>query len=370
MAGERLSSLHVNTEVSWRGGEQQVLHLLEGLTRRGLRAELAARPGCPLAERAAAAGVAVHPLSMWGEWDLAAALRLAGIMRRGRFGILHLHTSHAHGLGRLASLAAGGARVVVSRRVVFPVKGGIFGRLKYRSGIDKYIAISYAIRDALVCAGVAAERVAVVPSGVDASRFDGLRPAALRAEFGLPAQSRLVGVVGHLAASKGQQDFLAAAAIICEKFPDARFLLVGEGESLAALKRQAAELGIDSRVVFTGFRTDVPAVLAGLDVFVMPSHAEGLCTAAIEAQMAGCAVVATDAGGLKEVVQDMQTGLAVSPGSPGALAEAICRLLADDSLRSRLGAAGRARAMEFFTVEKMVDGTRQVYECLAKTQVL
>ena len=358
---ERPASLHVNTERHWRGGEQQVLHLLEGLRSRGLRAELVAQPASPLAERAAAAGIAVHPVPMRGEWDVPAAIRIARIARAGRFSILHLHTSRAHGLGRIASILAPGPRVIVARRVIFPPRGRLNRWLKYLHGIDNYVAISYAVRDTLTAAGVAADRIAVVPSGIDCDRCSGAAPAGLRASCGLPASARLVGTVGHLERSKGQQDLIEAAALLARELPDVFFALVGEGAGRAEFARQAASLGIAERVIFTGFRADVPAVLADFDLFVMPSHAEGLCTAAVEAMAAGLPVIATAAGGLVEVVADGETGLLVPPRNPEALANAIRRLLTDESLRRRMGAAARARAFDHFAVKNMVELTIRVY---------
>jgi len=189
-----------------------------------------ARPKSAVAERAADAGIVVHTLPMLGEWDLASAFRLAGILRRGGFGILHVHTSHAHGLGRLASLLCPRPRLIVSRRVDFPIGGNIGRRLKYRRGVEKYLAISRSVRDALLGAGVRPQRVALVPDGVDPLPFDGVAPADLRGEFGFPADSVLVGMVGHLIdENKGQKDFLEAAALVSARFDQARFLLVGDG---------------------------------------------------------------------------------------------------------------------------------------------
>jgi len=359
---ERPASLHVNTERHWRGGEQQVLHLLEGLHSHGLRAELAAQPGSPLAQRAAAAGIPVHPVPMHGEWDLAAAARIARIARSGGFSIMHLHTSRAHGLGRIASVLAPGPRVIVARRVIFPPRGRVNRWLKYLHGIDNYIAVSYAVRDTLTAAGVPGERIAVVPSGVDCDRFAGAVPAGLRASCCLPVSARLIGTVGHLEHGKGQQDLINAAALLASELPDVFFVLVGEGAGRAALEQQAASLGIGDRVIFTGFRTDVPAVLADLDLFAMPSHAEGLCTAAVEAMAAGLPVIGTSVGGLVEVVADGQTGLLVPPKNPEALAGAIRRLMADEPVRRQMAAAARARAFDRFGVKNMVELTIQVYE--------
>ena len=365
MPNERPSSLHVDTERYWRGGQQQVLHLLAGLRERGLRAELVARPGCPLADRAADAGIEVHQLALRGEWDVASAFRIARILRKGGFDVLHLHTSHAHGLGQLASLLCPRVRVVVSRRVDFPIRGTIGRWFKYLRGVDKYAAISYAVRDALLDAGIPAERVAQVPSGVDPARFEDVAPADLKSDCGFPADARIVGVVGHLVdAHKGQKDFLVASAAVAARYPEARFVLVGEGRDRRALEQQAAQVGVADRVSFTGFRSDVPAVLAALDVFVMPSRYEALGTSAIEAMMAGLPVVGAGVGGLREVIDDGVTGLLVAPGEPDALAQAIGRLLADQALRHRMGAAGKQRAHEQFSVKNTIDKTIEVYGAL------
>ena len=354
--------LHVDTGRHWRGGQHQVVYLLGGLQKRGLRGELVARPESAIVERASSAGIVVHMLPLRGEWDMPSALRLAGILKRGGFNILHLHTSHAHLLGRIASLLCPGLSVVVSRRVTFPIRGTVRRWFKYLNGVEKYLAISYAVRETLVDAGVRPERVAVVPDGVEPARFEGVTPAGLKAELGFPADTRLVGVVGRLVTGKGQQDFLKAAAAVAEEYNDARFVLAGEGDNRAALERQVAELGLSDRVAFAGFRSDVPRVLAGLEVFVMPSHAEGLCTSAIEAMMAGLPVVGTNVGGLKEVIEDGCTGLLVPSKNPERLAEAIGEVLADQSFARRMGDMGRQRAIRRFSVDNMVEKTIDVYE--------
>jgi len=363
MSSADIASLHVDTGGHWRGGQQQALCLVEGLRARRLRAELVAPRRSVLAERASESGIAVHALPLRGEWDLASAFRIAGILKKGGFGILHLHTSHAHGLGRLASLLCPGLCLIVSKRVDFPIRGNIGRRLKYRRGVEKYLAISCSARDVLLRAGVRPERVVLVADGVDPLRFEGVVPADLKTELGFPADSVLVGVVGHLIAEhKGQEDFLRSAVMVAARFREAKFLLVGEGRDRVLLEKLAAEAGIADRVAFTGFRSDVPAVLASLDVFVMPSHAEAMGTSAIEAMMAGLPVVGTDVGGLKEVIDDGRTGLLVPPKDPARLAEAISNLLADPGLARRMGAQGRQRAHSRFTTDNMVEKTIQVYE--------
>jgi glycosyltransferase involved in cell wall biosynthesis len=360
----RLTVLHLNTETGWRGGEAQTLYLAAGLGRRGHRCLIVAPPGSALLERAATAGVQTAPLTMRGEWDLGAARRLADIVRRERVDLLHYHTAHAAGLGSFASLFAGRRRAVAARRVSFRVRGRLLGRLKYTFRIDRIIAVSEAIRRGLIAQGLGPERIVTIHSGIDPERFRGgdrtrFRAAATRLT-GWPADAFLVGTAGHLAAHKGMDLFLAAAAG-AGAVPAARFVIVGRGEEEAALRRQAAALGLGDRVWFAGFRDDMPDVFAGLDLFVLASHSgEGSPAVLKEAMAAGVPLVATGLDGVREIVEDFAHGLLTPPGDAPALARAIMTLAGDQALRSRLVAGARSRVGEF-TIEHMVDKTAAVY---------
>jgi glycosyltransferase involved in cell wall biosynthesis len=189
----------------------------------------------------------------------------------------------------------------------------------------------------------------VVPLGIDLERFGAARAA--------PAgEVSLVGTVGRLAPQKDQETLLEAAALV----PEARFVLVGDGELRPELERRAAELGIADRVTFTGAREDVPELLASFDVFAHPSLFEGFCLAVLEAQAAGVPVVATPVGGIPETVVDGETGLLVPTRDPTALAAAIRRLLEDREFAQRLADAARRSARRYST-ERMVEETLKVY---------
>jgi glycosyltransferase involved in cell wall biosynthesis len=364
-----LTVLHLNTETGWRGGEAQTLFLAAGLERRGVRSLVVAPPRSALAARAAEAGLQVRSLTMRGEWDLAAAWRLAGLVRRERVDILHSHTAHATAIGTLARLRTGGRLAVAARRVSFPLRHVVVSRLKYSLGVDRVIAVSEAIRQSLIGQGLRADRVVTIHSGIDPRRFQGgvrarFRAAASAAPLAWPADAFLVGTVGHLAAHKGFDLFLEAAAAAARDFPSARFVIVGEGEEERDLRRRAQALGIGDGVWFAGFRDDMPDVLAGLDLFILASRGgEGSPAVLKEAMAAGVAVVATALDGVGEIIEDATHGVLTPPGDAPALARAIVRLAADDALRERLVSAARRRAEEF-TVDRMVDRTREVYATL------
>jgi len=355
------TTLHVDTERTWRGGEQQLLYLTTGLKARGHGVTLACQPGSPLAERAAAAGLDVVEVRMRGEADFLAVLALRRLIRRGAFDIVHLHTAHAHTLGGTAAMLARRGRCVVSRRVDFGVASTRFSGLKYHRGIVRYIAISEAVREVLIEGGVDARRVAVVHSGIDLARFEGVPPNRFREEFAVAPDAPVVGNVAHMADHKGQRYLVAAVPRILEAEPRARVFIVGDGELRDALEAQVAELDIGHAVTFTGFRTDVPQWLDFFDVFVMSSHLEGLCTSVLDALAMRKPVVAAAAGGLPEIVRHEVTGLLVPPREPEPLADAIVRLLRDRELARRLGEAGRRVVEEEFSAESMVEGTLRVY---------
>jgi len=171
-------------------------------------------------------------------------------------------------------------------------------------------------------------------------------------------RSNIAALVPH----KGQRHLIAAAARVVRQVPDARFVILGEGELRESLERQIKDLGLERHVVLGGFRDDVIGLLKSFDMFVMSSITEGLGTSILDAMACGKAVVGTRTGGIPEAVRDNETGLLVPPHDETALAAAIVRLLKDTPLCARMAAAGRQRAVEHFGVDRMVTETLAAYE--------
>jgi glycosyltransferase involved in cell wall biosynthesis len=367
--GESLSAvLHINTERTWRGGESQVFYLVTGLKKSGYRVCVAALPGSALAARCREAGIDLFEVRMAADLDVGAASRIARFAKLGRFDILHGHTARAHALGVLARLLGAPARLVVARRLDFPVSRNLFGRMKYRSSrVDMYLAVADVIRRILIDAGVRPEKVRVVNSCIDLARFEAARRdrkvlrAEVRAELGLPAGTPLVGNNAALADHKSQIDLVAAAPRILREVPDAHVVIAGEGKERPNLESKIRDLDLTGRVHLLGFRKDVPRLLGALDVFAMSSKLEGFCNSVLEAFAVEIPVASTDAGGLPEMVFDGKTGLLTPVHDPAALASAIVRLLLDKNLGATLAAAGRRLVESKHTVEKMVEQTRAAY---------
>jgi glycosyltransferase involved in cell wall biosynthesis len=364
--------LHVNAQATWGGGEQQTLYLLEGLQRAGVEQALVCRPGSVLAQRASAAGVDVREEAPRGGIRAGAAWRLGGTVRDGGFTIVHAHDAHAHGMAWSSQALRRwrpGARLVVSRRVVFSIyRHGILGlnHVKYATGVDRILCASGAVRDALVADRVPERLLTVVHDGIDLARVEGARGdrARTRAALGPSPGAPWVGTVGNLVPAKGHAVLLDAFAAVRARRPDARLLVAGVGPLERELREQAERLGVADAVRFLGFVPEVLAALASLDVFAFPSLAEGLGTSALDAMALGVPVVASRAGGIPEVVEDRVTGLLVPPGDAPALAAAIEACLADPgAARDRAGAA-RARVEQEFTAERMSARTLAAYEAL------
>ena len=226
-----------------------------------------------------------------------------------------------------------------------------------------------AVRARLRTGGHGRRQIAVIRNGVDVDRF-APRPfdARLRSSLGLPPRAPLVVAVSRLNPMKGIDDFLEAAALLAGRFPEARFVIVGDGSSRRELEAQTRMLGLLERVVFTGTRLDVETILAQAAISVAPSLSEGLSNVVLESMAAGLPVVATRVGGTPEILDDGVTGLLVPPCDALALAGAIGRLLGDEALALRLGAAARTRAVHHFSAQHMVLQTESLYRTLLRKE--
>ena len=359
-----MNILHINTERTWRGGEQQTLNLLEGLKERQITSHLVCQAGSPMEERAARAGIKVYPITMRGEVDLVAGFRMRKLINKFKYDIIHSHTSHAHSLAFLASIGAG-ARRLVTRRVDFSIFRHSFlqlSGLKYRFMADYYIAISHKIKEVMVNDGIPDQRVFVAHSGIDPHRFISARGDYLLSEFEIRENQKVVVNVAHLAGHKGQKYLVRAIPHVLEKLPDTRFFIVGKGALMRELKEMASDLELNKELIFTGFRSDVAAFYKIADLYVMSSVQEGLGTAVLDALALAIPVVATNAGGLPEIILDGNTGRLVAAADPEALAAGMIELLNRPELAKAMGKEGQAMVQRRFSIDAMVDKNIEVYK--------
>lgn len=344
---------HLDTGRTWRGGQAQALRLMRELRARG-HDQLLLAPAGPLLEAALAEGHLAERWDTRGELDLRGVLAARSALAAFRPEVAHLHSAHAHALGVPAARWAGVPVVVVSRRVDFRVRTNPFSALKYALPVDRYLCISEGVRAAMLASGVSADRLRLVPSGVDLDevRAAAERPAPdLRSWLGLPADAEVVGTVASLAPHKNHALLLEAVPAVIARRPRAHFVWLGEGECRAALERRRAALGLESRVHLAGFHAEARALLRQFDLFVLSSHLEGLCTSLLDAQALGVPIVATAVGGVPEVVVDGRTGRLVKALEPAPLAAAVVEALERPDLRMAWVAGARTHVEAFSTAQ-------------------
>jgi glycosyltransferase involved in cell wall biosynthesis len=371
----RLRVLLFLTDFRIGGTERQVVNLVAGLQ----DSEFEAHVGCfrtegqfleELRERAATvAQFGIGPL--WSPRSLASLRRLARYIRSRGIGLVHSYGLYPN-LFALPAARMAGVRCVASIRDLGDHLPAWRRRLQRWacSLADRVVANASAVRAALIRDGYDAGRLDVIHNGIALERFRP-RPGCVspREELGIPRDAPLVAMLARLTELKGAEYFLEAAAIVAREQREARFLVVGDSKCLGmgnpayrpALEDLAARLGLQGRVVFTGFRTDIPELLSELTVAVQPSLSEGLSNVVLESMAAGAPVVATAVGGNAEMVRDGETGLLVPPRDAPALAAGIGRLLAEPNLARRLGAAGRQRVEQCFSLEAMLRHTTALY---------
>ena len=363
--------LHTESSPGLGGQEIRTLNEARWIGERGWRVIVAGQPEGRFVTRAREAGLETAPLRMRSPWDLSAVARLTRLIRGEGVSVVHTHSSVDGWLGGLAARAAR-VPVVRTRHVSIPVRRGF--NPVYTWLADRVITSGEAIRRIIVGAGVPAGCVVAIPAGVDLETLP-FRTAPLRTgEPGLFQDLRLsspvIGSVAMFRGSKGHAHLLEAFSAVRTVHPRATLLLVGDGIRRGWVEGLAREAGLADCVVFTGFSEDVPALLAVMDCFVLAStRTEGVPQSLLQAFAAGVPVVASDIGGVPEVVSDGVTGLLAESGSARALAAGIARVLSDAPAAVRRAEAARALVEERFSHAASISRLLQLYGELLGTAV-
>jgi glycosyltransferase involved in cell wall biosynthesis len=301
--------------------------------------------------------------------DAIAVGALAAYLVDARPDILHNHMYRAELVGTRAAIALG----EIGHRRPYVVSTVHSSRIRSEEDrdmlriltphMDQLIAVSTMIEAKLEQEGRTGAPIRRIYNGVDLSRYDHTEPCCtLPEEYGMEPGSQIVGVVARLEPEKGHPTLLEAWPAVLRSVPDAYLLIVGEGSRRAALETLARQLRIAHRVVFTGRRDDVPSVTAALDVAVLPSYREAQGLSILEALALSRPVVASNVGGIPEMITDGVNGLLVPPHDADALAAAIVRLLTDHPFADTLGRAGHDMVHDRFCIDLMVDAVQAIYE--------
>jgi glycosyltransferase involved in cell wall biosynthesis len=293
--------------------------------------------------------------------------RMRRLVSSGRFDLIHAHSPVAATAARVG-LGRGGPPIVYTEHNVWERYHPAtywsnmltFGRNRHVFAVSDHVRDSIRYRFAL--RGLPMPPVETLYHGIDqASVARWSRRDGVRVELHIPGDAPVIGTVANFKSHKRLDQLLLAVALVRREVPDVRLVMVGQGPLEGELRHLAGSLDLNDRVVFTGFREDAPRVCSTFDVFALSSEHEGLSIALIEALALGKAAVATDVGGLAEVIQDGRQGYLVPVGQESAMASRIVELLRDPKLRARMGAEGRARAA-VFDIRNSVHRMERVYQ--------
>jgi glycosyltransferase involved in cell wall biosynthesis len=367
-----MNLLHISFAKSWRGGENQVIILTEQLQKLGHNVFCAFVANSELSlkiEESHLFKLFSHPLMCLIQWA-----HLMRFIKRNQIQILHSHCSKSHNLGLLIKLFRPHLKLIVHRRVAFNKKLNKLEKWKYQTPlVDAYIAISQAVKEDLkTFYGVDVDKIHVFPSSVDFEKFNHdktqgrnyISSLLSSRSIKIDESSIIVGTASALTSEKGLMDFVEALRKI--KNPHLIITLAGDGRLKGSLEKSIHSTSWPFPILLLGFCENMPLYLAGLDVLVIPSHKEGLGSVALESIASKTLVVSSDAGGLKEIVINLETGLSFPSSNIEKLAQQIDLAIENIELRQQLTKKAFDFIRQKYNVENMVLSTHQLYNHVLK----
>lgn len=359
-----MNILHLSSEKKWRGGEQQIAYLLQASIEKGLNVRVVCRKGTAFETHCQTDNIPFDSISFNGCSKLTAAWKIKKICQSHSIDLIHAHSSSSHTVAVLSSLLGNPLPIVLSRRVDFTIKQNFFTLWKYNHpSLKKILCVSDAVANIIRPSIKQPEKIATVYDGIDLNRF---QPPALKGDFrkdiGINDDALLIGNVAAYTDNKDLFTFLRASAQIYKAHPDARFVIVGEGELRNSLTDAIKRLGLDGIVTLTGFRDDIPSVFKDLDIFLMTSKTEGLGSSIIDAFANKVPVIATAGGGIPELINNEVNGFLAPVGDDTQVAEYVNRLANDRTLGKKYADAAFEIMLGKFTKEVMSEDTIEHYK--------
>lgn len=367
-----MTVLHLISSSGFFGAEKVVLTLARNGHAVGMRSIIGViedqRTGpSALAGRARKEGLPVATFPSAGRWDVNVPGRVAGFLKENAVNILHTHNYKSDLIGLWAARQAGVPVMATAHGFT-----GMNAKVSFYERLDRWVLARMFDRVVVVTEqmlpSMPSEKRRVIPNGLDTQRLAETsgRRETVRSSWGLSPSAVLAGTVGRLSPEKNQAALVRAVAHLREKGVPVKAVIVGEGPCRTEIEAEIAQYQLGAEVILTGLRDDVDDLYAAMDIFVLPSLTEGVPLTILEAQAAGVPVAASSVGGVPEIIGDGETGLLFDPGDDAGLVTAMERLIADKPLRARLAAEGQTRVREKFSLEKMRESYRTVYEELLK----
>lgn len=356
--------LHIETGRHLYGGALQVFYLLRGLHAAGIENILVCAPGSEIGRKCSEVATVVE-LPTVGDIDPRLLVGLCQTIRRHRPDVVHAHSRRgADWWGGLAAQLCG-VKSVLTRRVDNP-ESALLVRLKYNR-FDRVVTISEGIRQVLLSEGVAEKHVELIHSVVDLEQYNCPADRSwFEQEFSLQSGERTVAIIAQLIERKGHRFLLAGAEKILAAVPNLRFIFFGQGPGRPELEAECQARGLTEKVIFAGFRDDLPRVLPNLDLIAHPALMEGLGVSLLQAAAAGRPMIGAHAGGIPEIIRDGVNGYLVPPGEVTLLADKTIELLLNRELAETFGVNGRALVEKEFSIPAMISSYQRLYAQLLR----
>lgn len=369
--------LYVIDNMEFGGGERVFLQLASAL-RDHFKVFVAASPGGRFEEGLSGLGIRLIPVDMRQRPSFKPISELVRIIKEKKITLVHSQGGRADFFARVAGKMARVPYIVST--VAMPVEGYDVGRWRKavynfldrltERYVDRFIVVSEVLKETLIKGHkIPPHKVVRIYNGIEIGQYrHDATYADLRKEWGVPSHVPLIGAIGRLVWQKGLTHLLQAMPLVFQEYPDTRLILVGDGPLQEDLRDQVRDLGIEASVFFVGFRIDIPAVLAALDLLVVPSVLEGFPMTTLEAMAMAKPIVATDINGIREEIHNGKTGILIPPADPQALAEGIKQMLKDRTQAKNLGTEARKHVEEMFDIKQQVALHEEVYEELLKSR--
>jgi len=371
-------------------GKINVIHLVEELTIGGLEKTLTAvalslnkrkynvsvwclREGGFFADKLVKEGIDVKVLHISTSRNPLSIYKLYRLLKIHKFDIIHTHAYSAGTIGRISAFLAGIPVIISHNHSVYDYYNKRYHFVEWLLSLitDRVICISEVVnRFANETQRINAKKLITIHNGIDdVCSVTEKRSSDLKKELGLPINHSIIGTIAHLEEHKGLKYLLESASLLLASRRDISFLLVGEGVLERTLKKLCVDLKIEKNVIFAGERSDIPEILFSIDIFVLPSLREGLPLTILEAMACGKPVIATNVGGIPEIVIDGVSGILVSPKDPEALYRAMDELLNDRTKLTKMGHHGERVCEESFSSNAMIEKIENLYDSLLSEKV-
>lgn len=362
--------LHLINYMGSGGSEKYIYLLAEGIHNKKCRFYIAYSEEGGGAEPFKNMGIDLIPLKMKSPFDIKAALKLKKLCQELSISVIHTHFLRENYIALLSKALGNKVRVINTRHMAFDnsrstiLANRLFCRLNY-----KIIAVSQKVREQLISEGIPAGKVKLVYIGIELSKWATPVSSSIREELSIKEDEVVITSVGRFSPEKGHSFLLSAIKYLKDyikensiQMPPFRFILVGDGELLNETHKKADELGLSKDIIFTGYRKDILNILKGSDIFVSHSKSEAFGINILEAMAAGLPVITTDSGGTRDIVNaSYDNGFLIDYGDKQRFCECLAALINDRSLRTRLSENGRTTAARYFSLDKTIEETYNLY---------